>query len=176
MGAWRPFFMTGALFRLEREAILTQVYDRERELQRDISRQVEGALPGVEVLAVELSGPERFTVFVDHPQGVDHALCARVTTLLRGYLDRYSVDVSSPGSARPLRTPGHFTNAVGRRVAVRTSHEIGGRKRFRGEVLSADAQAVSLGAEGGKAVLIPYDEIVRGNVIEEHVIEKGGTR
>jgi ribosome maturation factor RimP len=119
------------------------------------------------VLAVELSGPERFTVFVDHPQGVDHALCARVTTLLRGYLDRYTVDVSSPGYARPLRTPGHFANAVGSRVAVRTSHEIGGRKRFRGEVLSADAQAVHLGAEGGKAILIPYDEIVRGNMIDE---------
>ena len=27
------------------------------------------ALPGVEVLAVELAGPERFTVYVDHPRG-----------------------------------------------------------------------------------------------------------
>jgi ribosome maturation factor RimP len=168
MGAWRPFFMMGAL--------VTQVYDREKELQREISRQVEDALPGVEVLAVELSGPERFTVFVDHPQGVDHALCARVTALLRSYLDRYSVDVSSPGATRPLRKPGHFASAVGRRVAVRTSHDIAGRKRFRGEVLAADAQAVSLGAEGGEAVLIPYEEIVRGNVIDEPVIDEGGKR
>ena len=40
--------------------------------------KVEGALPGTEVLAVELTSPERFTVFVDHVQGVDHALCERV--------------------------------------------------------------------------------------------------
>ena len=71
-------------------------------------------MPGVEVLAVELTGPEHFTVFVDHPQGVDHALCARVTDLLRGYLDRYAIDVSSPGFERPLRKPAHFANAVGR--------------------------------------------------------------
>jgi len=133
--------------------------------------QVEDALPGVEVLAVELSGRERFTVFVDHPRGVDHALCASVTGVLRGYLDRYTVDVSSPGTGRPLRKPGHFRNVVGRRVNLRTSHEIGGRKRFRGEVLDADEHALSLGAEGGEGVLIPYDEIVRGNLIDE-----GGAR
>ncbi len=163
MGARRPFFVIGAH--------LTQVHVRERELQREISRQVEGALPGVEVLAVELSGPERFTVFVDHPKGVDHALCGRVTEVLRGYLDRYTVDVSSPGFERPLRKPGHFRGVLGRRVSVRTSHEISGRKRFRGEVLSADDHTLSLGADGGEAVLIPYDEVVRGNLIDE-----GGTR
>ena len=68
----------------------------------------------MEVLAVEITGRERFTVYIDHPTGVDHALCARVTNVLRGYLDRYTVDVSSPGIERPLRTPAHFRNAVGR--------------------------------------------------------------
>ena len=67
MGAWRPFFMMGSAISPQRKAILTQVYDREKELHREISRQVEHALPGVEVLAVELSGPERFTVFVGPP-------------------------------------------------------------------------------------------------------------
>ena len=150
---------------------MTQVHERERELQREIARQVEETMPGVEVLAVELSGPERFTVYVDHPHGVDHALCERVTGVLRGYLDRYTVDVSSPGAGRPLRKPGHFRSVVGRRVNLRTSHQIGGRRRFRGKVLGADEHALSLGAEGGEAILIPYDEIVRGNLIDE-----GGAR
>src|SRR5919205_2527198 len=100
----------------------------ERELTRAISRKVETALPGTEVLAVELSAPDRFTVYVDHPQGVDHALCARVTDVLRSYLREYTVDVSSPGLERPLRTPAHFQRAVGRHVALRTSEDIGGRK------------------------------------------------
>ena len=106
---------------------------RERELQREVSRTVESGLPGVEVLAVELSGPERFTVFVDHPQGVDHALCERVTDVLRDYLRTYSVDVSSPGLDRPLRRREHFRNAVGRRVQLRTDE----RSRVRGEVVAA---------------------------------------
>jgi hypothetical protein len=76
-------------------------------------------LPGVEVLAVELSAPDRFTVFVDHAEGVDHALCARVTDALRGYLGEYAVEVSSPGIERPLRRPEHFRNAVGRTVTLR---------------------------------------------------------
>ena len=75
----------------------------ERELYREISRAVEAALPGVEVLALELNGKERFCVYVDHPQGVDHGLCERVAQVLQPYLDRYSVEVSSPGSERPLR-------------------------------------------------------------------------
>jgi len=146
---------------------LAQVHEKERQLQREISRQVGDALPEVEVLAVELSGPERFTVYVDHPQGVDHALCERVTNVLRPYLDRYTVDVSSPGLHRPLRTPAHFRNVVGRRVTLRTATEIQGRRRFRGRVLAAGESALSLGGDGGEAVLIPYEAIVRGNLIHE---------
>lgn len=142
------------------------IQQRERTLQREITASVERGLPGVEVLAVELAGPERFTVYVDHPQGVDHALCERVTNVLRGYLDRYTVDVSSPGLERPLRKPAHFRNVVGRRVVIRTADDIDGRKRFRGELVAAGDGAVTVDA-GGAAFDIPYDAIVRGNLIHE---------
>ena len=146
---------------------MAQVHERERQLTREVTSTVEQGLPGVEVLAVELSGPERFTVYIDHSAGVDHALCARVTNLLRGYLDRYTVDVSSPGIERPLRTPAHFRNVVGRKVAVRTENDIHGRKRFRGTVTKADTRDLSLAVAGGERVEIPYDAIVRGNLVDE---------
>ncbi|HYZ18602.1 MAG TPA: hypothetical protein VE615_03570 [Gaiellaceae bacterium] len=142
-------------------------YDKERTLYREVTPRVERSVPGVEVLAVELSGPERFTVFIDHPQGVDHALCERVTEVLRDYLDRYSVDVSSPGTDRPLREPRHFERVVGRRVALRTADEIGGRKRFRGEVVAADSSGLKVATGDDQPVDIPYDSIVRGNLIGE---------
>jgi ribosome maturation factor RimP len=147
---------------------MTDVYDKEKTLFREIAPQVENAIPGVEVLALELSGPERFTVFIDHPQRVDHALCARVTDVLRPYLRNYTVDVSSPGVERPLRTPAHFERAVGQRVALRTSTDIDGRKRFKGELVGTSPVGVRLEAEGDKYE-IPYDAIVRGNLIEERV-------
>ena len=146
---------------------MAAVHERERELTREVTQTVEQGLPGVEVLAVELSGRERFTVYIDHSAGVDHALCERVTNLLRGYLDRYTVDVSSPGIERPLRTPAHFRNAIGRKVAVRTEHELDGRKKFRGTVAAAENGDLALVVAGGQQVKIPYGEIVRGNLVDE---------
>jgi ribosome maturation factor RimP len=137
------------------------VYDKERTLEREIGGKVEEAMPGVEVLAVELTGPERFTVYVDRPEGVDLALCEQVTRVLSDYLHEFGVDVSSPGPERPLRKPEHFQRALGRRVKLKTE----GRK-LRGEVTRADDEPVTVAADGG-VVDIPYDEIVRGNLIDE---------
>ena len=117
---------------------MANVYDKERALEREISGKVGKALPGVEVLAVELTGPERFTVYVDREEGVDHALCEQVTRVLWDYLRSYSVSVSSPGLERPLRKPEHFRQVVGRTVKLKTGE-----------------------------VRIPYEQIVRGNLIEE---------
>jgi ribosome maturation factor RimP len=141
---------------------MAATHDKERQLTREIVPKVEGALPGTEVLAVELTSPERFTVYVDHVQGVDHALCERVTNVLRDYLREYSVDVSSPGIERPLRKASHFRNVVGRRVTLRTE----GRNRVRGEVVAAGERSVTVKTDT-ESVDIPYDSIVRGNLIEE---------
>ena len=141
---------------------MSTTHETEQTLQKQIGREVESALPGVEVLAVELTGTDRFTVFVDHADGVDHALCARVTDLLREYLREYAVEVSSPGVERPLRTAQHFRNAVGRTVKLRTPE----RKRLKGEIVSAGERAVVVRA-GGDTVDIPYDQIVRGNLSYE---------
>ena len=144
---------------------MTDVRTKERELERDISRQVTERLPDVDVLAVELTGPERFTVYIDRAGSkVDHELCERVTHVLWDYLREYSVDVSSPGLERPVRKPEHFQRIVGRRVKLKTA----GRAKVRGEVKRADATAVTVGVDGdGDEVAIPYDEIVRGNLIDE---------
>jgi ribosome maturation factor RimP len=141
---------------------MSVTYEKEQTLQRQIGREVETALPGVEVLAVELSGPDRFTVFVDHANGVDHALCVRVTDVLREYLREYAVDVSSPGLERPLRKPEHFRTAVGRTVTLRTPE----RKRLKGEIVNAGERTVVV-QSGDDTVEIPYDQVVRGNLVYE---------
>ena len=133
---------------------MSTAYEKERTLTKQIGREVATALPGVEVLAVELSAPDRFTVFVDH------ALCARVTDVLRVYLGEYAVEVSSPGIERPLRRPEHFRNAVGHTVTLRTPE----RKRLKGEIVSAGESSVVV-QSGNNNVEIPYDAIVRGNLV-----------
>jgi ribosome maturation factor RimP len=141
---------------------MAATHDKERQLTREIAPKVEGALPGTEVLAVELTSPVRFTVYVDHVQGVDHALCERVTNVLRDDLGEYSVDVSSPGIERPLRKQSHFRGVVGRRVTLRTQK----RDRVRGEVVSAGERSVTVKTDD-ESLDIPYDSIVRGNLVEE---------
>ena len=121
-------------------------HEKERLLRRDVARLVEPALPGVEVLAVEITGRDRFCVFIDHPTGVDHALCERTTNVLRSYLDEYSVEVSSPGLDRPLRTQPHFERAVGRKVRVKTE-ALG----LRGEVVEASPRAVQIAERLGRS-------------------------
>jgi ribosome maturation factor RimP len=145
---------------------MQDVHTKERQLEHELAGRIEERVPGTEVLAVELLGPDRFCVYIDHPEGVDHALCERVTRELDDYRREYAIDVSSPGVERPLRKPAHFERFVGRKVALRTAGEIAGRKRFKGEVIGADEEAVQLAAEP-QPVLIPYEQIVRGNLIDE---------
>ena len=140
----------------------TGMYERERELTAAITPTVESALPGVEVLAVEIMGKGHFCVYVDRPEGVDFALCERVTRLLDPYRAEWAIDVSSPGPERPLRRPEHFRRAVGGTVRLKTT----GSQKIRGTVLAADDDAVTV-ATNGATKQIPVGEIVRGNLIAE---------
>jgi len=151
----------GAHFLRTGAETMTQVHERERQLHREVAETVQGRLPDVDVLAVELMGPERLCVYIDHPKGVDHGLCERVTRELDDYRRQYAIDVSSPGPERPLRKPQHFQSALGRHVKLKTQ----GRK-LRGEVTRAGDETVTVAADGDE-VDIPYGEIVRGNLIEE---------
>jgi ribosome maturation factor RimP len=134
--------------------------------ERDIHERLSGAEPDVEVLLVEQMGAARLRLFIDHPNGVDLALCERVTRQLSELLDEYSLEVSSPGPARPLVKPDHFRRFVGRRVQVRTRSDHEGRKSFTGELVGATDDQVTVAADDG-VVSIAYGEINRSNLVEE---------
>jgi ribosome maturation factor RimP len=145
---------------------MATTYEKEKTLLQQVRPRIESELAGVEVLALELMTPSRFCVYVDHPAGVDHALCKKVTDVLRDFLREYTVDVSSPGIERPVRTPQHFAEAVGKKVALRTGEPVGGRSKFKGEVRQAGADTLTMSIDGAD-VDIPYESIVRGNLIDE---------
>src|ERR1700753_2106073 len=86
--------------------------------QTEIEARLSGVEPEVEVLLAEVQGPS-LRLFIDHPDGVTLELCERVTGHLEDYRERYSVEVSSPGTDRPLTKPQHFSRFLGRRARVR---------------------------------------------------------
>jgi ribosome maturation factor RimP len=146
-------------------------------LQTQIETRLADAEPDVEVLLAEVVGGRCLRVFIDHPDGVTLATCERVTMLLNDFRERYSLEVSSPGSERPLTKPAHFRRFVGRRARVRTRQprpvaDAGGSRSartvrsFTGELVGASDQEVTLAADGG-VIAIPYSEIRRSNLIEE---------
>lgn len=145
-------------------------------IQTEIEERLAREEPDVEVLLAELLPGGVLRVFIDHPDGVTLGLCERVTSLLSDLRERYSVEVSSPGSERPLTKPNHFRRYVGRRARVRTRNprEVGPdgarlSKRgqsFTGELVGVSDSEITLAADGG-IIAIPYSEIRRSNLVEE---------
>ncbi|WP_217915772.1 ribosome maturation factor RimP [Miltoncostaea marina] len=139
----------------------------------DIERRVEAALadamPAVDLLDFTVLPAQggMMRLVVDHPDGVDHDLCAAVTAALddAGLLEDYGAEVWSPGPEPPLRRPEHFRRAVGRRVRVRAEID-GDARTVTGTLVDAGEQAVRVRAAEGE-VEIPLDRVRRANALEE---------
>ena len=67
------------------------------DLQQDIQQQLNELDSALDLVAVERPGTESLRLFIDHPDGVDLALCERVTRHLNHLLADYTLEVSSPG-------------------------------------------------------------------------------
>jgi len=135
-------------------------------IQADIEATLARAEPEVEVLLAEVVGGKLVRLFIDHPEGVSLDLCERVTKHLPELRERYALEVSSPGTERPLSKPEHFRRFVGRRAKVRTRGDHDGRRSFTGELLDASEAEVTVAADTG-VVAIPYADIHRSNLMED---------
>jgi ribosome maturation factor RimP len=67
------------------------------DLQQNIQEQLSDLDSELDLVAMEQPGTESLRIFIDHPGGVDLALCERVTKHLGHLLADYSLEVSSPG-------------------------------------------------------------------------------
>jgi ribosome maturation factor RimP len=129
----------------------------------------------LELFDVEYA-PPRLRVVVDRDGGVDLDTLGEVTRLVSRALDendpvpgRYTLEVSSPGIERPLRTPAHFTRAVGSAVAVRTHPGLEPR-RVNGTLTAADDGGVTVrldeaAPDGRVEVRLGYGEIERAHTV-----------
>ena len=133
-------------------------------LQAEIETRLATSEPEVEVLLVEVAGGSTLRLFIDHPSGVTLDLCERVSGHLGEYRERYALEVSSPGSDRPLTKPQHFSRFLGRHARVRLREARDGHRSVTGELVGASEQDVTLAAADG-IVTIPYDQIARSNLV-----------
>ena len=91
-------------------------------------------------------------LFIDKaPEQVTLADCEFVSEQIGAFLDvedplpgNYTLEVSSPGLDRRLRTPEHFARFVGEEVKVELAIPKQGRRRFRGLLKGVEADRIEL--------------------------------
>jgi len=93
-------------------------------------------------------------VFIDSAAGIAVEDCERVSREISGLLDvedpipgAYTLEVSSPGFDRVLRTREHFGRFVGSRVFVELKEPRAGRRRYTGQLLAVDEHGIALAVD-----------------------------
>lgn len=136
------------------------------KIQEQIEKALATTAPDIEVISAEVEQGKRLRIFIDHSEGVTLAHCEQVTRALDDLRERYAIEVSSPGSERPLTKPQHFKRFIGQRARVRTRVARDGHRSFTGELIDASEDAVTVAVPEG-VVSIPFAEIQRSNLISD---------
>lgn len=124
---------------------------------------------GYELVELEYAAGRSHAVvrlFIDAPKGVEIEDCARASREVSAVLDvedpipnAYTLEVSSPGFDRVLRTQAHFGRFVGERVHVELKEPRAGRRRFTGKLLTVDEEGIALEVEEEQQVVLGFKEI-----------------
>ena len=141
------------------------IVDRVRELVTPVVEAESADLYDVE----HNGGVLRVLVDVEGGIGIDDL--KRINRAVSRRLDesdpmpgRYTLEVSSPGLERPLRTPEHFRRAVGESIKVKTMPTSEGARRLKGTLLSADDGGFDIQTDEDQCRL-RYDEVSRARTV-----------
>ena len=134
--------------------------------------------PVVEQLGLDLYDIDHtgtgLRVLVDREGGVDLEAITAATRAISRALDEadpidaaYTLEVSSPGLERPLRTAEHFgaARAKGERVRIKTKPGVDGERRFEGAVVDTTGDGLTVRLDDGTSRDIRYDDIDRARTV-----------
>lgn len=122
---------------------------------------------GLELYDVEMNG-NALRVTVDQDGGVLLDDLAELTRALSHELDEtdpvpsaYTLEVSSPGVERRLRTASHYAGAVGEDVSVKLGPHVDGDRRVTGRLVEATERSIAVETEDGARVDLDLDDITK---------------
>ena len=114
-------------------------------------------------------------IFIDHPEGIGLDDCEKVSLAVSALLDvedplpgHYNLEVSSPGLDRKLTKVEHFQRFKGETLKVSLRFPIGGRKRFRGTLVSSDDENIVVEVDG-ESYSLPMATIDTARLVPEQV-------
>jgi ribosome maturation factor RimP len=135
--------------------------------------------PMVEDLGYEFVGLEHrsnpkmpvLVIYIDRPGGISVEDCERVSREVAGLLDvedpipgHYNLEVSSPGLDRPLFTLEQFERFQGEVAQLSLYAPVGGRRRFKGQILGTSGGRVRLDQDGEEV------ELDMGNIAKARLV------
>jgi ribosome maturation factor RimP len=128
---------------------------------------------GYELVELEFAparGGGSLRIFIDRPEGIGISDCERVSREVSARMDvedpipsAYSLEVSSPGDDRVLRTYAHFERFKGSRVLVELVAPRDGRRRYTGLLQEVSAAGVALEVDRQR-VDVPFGEIAKARL------------
>lgn len=127
-----------------------------------------------EIVTVSVVGPKNSPicrVYIDMPGGVSFDELSVAQDWISDSIEEldpfsgaYTLEVSSPGIDRPLRTLDHFKRFVGEKVKLKTSMPISDRRNFIGDMTSVNDDEIELNCEG-EVFKIAFDNVKKANLV-----------
>ncbi len=119
-------------------------------------------------------------VYVDTENGVLLEDCSKVSHQLSGMLDvedpisdNYQLEVSSPGTERPLFKIAQFEQFIGSTVTINVFKPIGNRRKLVGIIGQVEGDIVSL-QQNEQVIEIPFQAMSKARLVPDYLIKKGG--
>ena len=131
--------------------------------------------PLVDDLGLELVdlvyGGGRLKITIDHPDGLGTDLLTKATRLISHEMDledpisgAYTLEVTSPGVERPLRTPAHYVRSIGEQVSLKLKPNDENLRRVKGVLTAADDDGVTVVADD-ETHTISHDRIAKAKTV-----------
>jgi len=119
-------------------------------------------------------------VYIDTESGVLLEDCTKVSHQLSGMLDvedpivdNYQLEVSSPGTERPLFKVAQFEQFMGGTVTINIFKPIGNRRKLVGVIVSVEGDVVTLQLND-EEIEIPFQAMSKARLVPDYLIKKGG--
>ena len=147
-----------------------EVREEVRQLAHSLAEEEGYELVDVELLV--MGGRRVVRVLLDRPGGVRIADCAAFSRRLSDCLDmnqtvqgRYSLEVSSPGIDRPLRSLESVARFVGQRAAFTTYEAVEGRRNYEGQILGPEGERAGLRTDDGQEHWFDWNQLKDAHLV-----------
>lgn len=147
-----------------------------RLIEENIRELIEGSVEEEGLTLVDMSlirhkGGATLRVYAGRPGGITVGECARLSRKLEMVIDneaifggRYTLEVSSPGLDRPLKSEKEFGLRIGEKIKLYYSDEDGASHEIEGKLESVDSRVVSIISDEGRFD-IDLTKVIKGKII-----------